>query len=81
MPVSVVFNQINVNSVGPNSSIASGQNNQVDWALEGKVLMSGGIQVGVTFNTNVVNTVIDPDGFDLFQIQPEFANPIPNVQF
>ncbi|WP_096439344.1 hypothetical protein [Alteribacter populi] len=81
MPVSVIFNQINVNSVGPNSSIASGQNNQVDWALEGKVLLAGGIQVGAVFNTNVVNTIIDPDGIDMPFNQPEIVNPIPNIQF
>ncbi|TMW70708.1 hypothetical protein [Alteribacter natronophilus] len=81
MPVSVIFNQINVNSIGPNSSVTTGQNNQVDWALEGKVIIAGGIQVGAVFNTNVINNAIDCDGIDQAWYQPEIANPIPNFQF
>lgn len=81
MPVSVVFNQIAVNAINDNSTIATGQNNQSDWAWQGKNNFVAGMPIGFVINTNNFNTLIDNDLFDATMNSPEINNPQPNIQY
>ncbi|MED4290912.1 hypothetical protein [Priestia megaterium] len=57
MPVSVIFNQINVVSMVSNSVIASGQNSQPDWNSQGKFNLGNGFSVNsaILGSTNIIN--------------------------
>ncbi|WP_309486319.1 hypothetical protein [Cytobacillus firmus] len=79
LPVSVVFNQINVLSMSSNSIIGSGQNSQPDWNAQGKFNSGNGNFVNslVLGCTNIIN---DPDGIDNPITQPENINPQPTSQ-
>lgn len=81
MPVSVVFNQIAVNSLSENGVISTGQNNQPDWSWQGKNNNAAGIPVGFFIVTNNVNTIIDNDVTDTPIVNPTVNNPQPNVQY
>ncbi|QFT88590.1 hypothetical protein FIU87_08045 [Bacillus sp. THAF10] len=81
MPVSIIFNQINVNSISQSSAVATGQNNQPDWTTQGKLNMGNGIEIGIVAVTNVCNVVFDPDGVDTPIANPEINNPQPTAQF
>ncbi|WP_223700492.1 hypothetical protein [Sutcliffiella deserti] len=81
MPVSIIFNQINVNSLSKTSAIITGQNNQPDWSTQGKINMGNGIEIGVVAVTGLFNVVIDADGVDTTISNPELINPQPNAQF
>ncbi|WP_338780745.1 hypothetical protein [Metabacillus sp. FJAT-52054] len=80
MPVSVVFNQINVVSMAANSIISSGQNSQPDWNAQGKFNSGNGNYVNscAIGCTNIIN---DQDLFDMAISQPENINPQPTAQF
>ncbi|MBM7703430.1 hypothetical protein [Metabacillus iocasae] len=79
MPVSVIFNQINVISMSSNSIIASGQNSQPDWNAQGKMNSGNGNYVSsvILGCTNIVN---DQDVCDMPIAQPDFINPQPVSQ-
>lgn len=79
MPVSVVFNQINVVNMASNAIIASGQNSQPDWNNQGKLNSGNGIYVNsaVIGNMNLIN---DQDLVDTPITQPENINPQPTSQ-
>ncbi|MCP3738979.1 hypothetical protein [Rossellomorea sp. BNER] len=81
MPVSIVFNQINVNSVQFGSTVATGQNNLEDWNTQGKGNLGNGIETGIIYKIGISNVVIDTDGIDTSIAQPEMINPQPNIQF
>ncbi|ANF45876.1 MULTISPECIES: hypothetical protein [Priestia] len=80
MPVSVIFNQINVVSMVSNSVIASGQNSQPDWNSQGKFNLGNGFAVNsaILGSTNIIN---DQDVCDTPITQPENINPQPVSQF
>ncbi|SFJ15328.1 hypothetical protein [Thermoflavimicrobium dichotomicum] len=80
MPATIIFNQINVNSVEFNSAVTTGQNNQSDWSTTGKSLFGQGINVGVVFTASNLNIINDQDVIDTKISQPELNNPQPNVQ-
>lgn len=79
VPVSVVFNQINVLSMSSNSIIASGQNSQPDWNTQGKFNAGNGNSVNAVILgcTNIIN---DQDVCDTPIAQPENINPQPVSQ-
>ncbi|MDQ0247071.1 hypothetical protein J2S09_004712 [Bacillus fengqiuensis] len=79
MPVSVVFNQINVINMSINSVIASGQNSQPDWNTQAKINSGNGFYVNsaILGNTNIIN---DQDVFDTPISNPENNNPQPVSQ-
>lgn len=79
MPVSVVFNAINVLSMSANSIIASGQNSQPNWNTQGKHNSGNGIYANsiVLGSINVIN---DQDVADTPISQPEIINPQPVTQ-
>lgn len=79
MPVSVIFNAINVVSMSANSLIASGQNSQQDWNSQGKINSGNGISVNALVLA-CVNTVLDQDLIDNPITQPENINPQPTTQ-
>lgn len=81
MPVSVVFNQIAVNAINDNSTIATGQNNQSDWSWQGKNNYSAGLPIGFVIAINNFNNLIDNDVVDTPVTNPEISNPQPNVQY
>ena len=81
LPVSIIFNQINVNSISQSSAVATGQNNQPDWSTQGKINMGNGIEIGAVAVTNVCNVVFDADGVDTSIANPELNNPQPTAQF
>ncbi|MFD2682079.1 hypothetical protein [Bacillus seohaeanensis] len=81
MPVSIVFNQVNVNSVQNGSTISTGQNNLEDWNTQGKCNFGYGLSTGIITNAGISNVIIDPDGIDGTITQPEMINPQPNIQF
>ncbi|CAG7600981.1 hypothetical protein PAESOLCIP111_00443 [Paenibacillus solanacearum] len=79
MPVSVVFNAINVLSMSVNSIIASGQNSQPNWETQGKLNSGNGVYMNsiVVGSINVIN---DQDLMDSPFTQPEVINPQPVTQ-
>ncbi|WP_078410023.1 hypothetical protein [Priestia abyssalis] len=79
MPVSVVFNQINVINISVNSIIASGQNSQPDWSTQGKVNAGNGFYLNsaVLGCTNVIN---DQDLCDTPVSNPQGINSQPVSQ-
>ncbi|MDX8290025.1 MULTISPECIES: hypothetical protein [Metabacillus] len=79
VPVSVVFNMINVVSMAANSIISSGQNSQPDWNAQGKFNSGNGnfINSGAIGCTNIIN---DQDLADMAIAQPENINPQPVSQ-
>ncbi|WP_079477231.1 hypothetical protein [Halobacillus salinus] len=81
MPVSLVFNQIAVNALNDNSTIATGQNNQPDWSWQGKNNNAAGVTTGFFIATNNVSVVVDNDVTDLPVFNPTVNNPQPNVQY
>lgn len=81
MPVSVIFNQINTNSISKNSSVNNGQNNQPDWTFQAKFNYGVGMTVGVNNVIGNANFNIDADGIDFPVADPEIFNPQPNIQF
>lgn len=81
MPVSIIFNQINVNSISKSSAVMAGQNNQPDWSTQGKINMGNGIGIGVVAANGLFNVVIDTDGVDSTISNPEINNPQPTAQF
>ncbi|RBW69108.1 hypothetical protein [Bacillus taeanensis] len=81
MPVSVVFNQIAVNAINENATIATGQNNQQDWSWQGKNNFAAGVPIGFVVATNNLNTVIDNDLFDTPIFSPNIVNPQPTIQY
>ena len=81
MPVSVIFNQINTNSLSKNSSINNGQNNQPDWTFQAKFNYGIGMTVGINNIVGNGNFNIDCDGVDQPITNPELINPQPNIQF
>ncbi|WLD93299.1 hypothetical protein [Alkalihalobacillus sp. AL-G] len=81
MPVSVVFNQIAVNAINENGSIATGQNNQQDWNWQGKNNLAAGTPIGFVIAINNFNTIIDNDLIDTPSTNPEVVNPQPNIQY
>ncbi|MCM3006474.1 hypothetical protein [Priestia koreensis] len=80
MPVSLIFNQINVNSVSMNSSVTTGQNSQYDWTTQGKYNFGNGQEIGMVFSQGILNVINDCDVSDTPIAQPELNNPQPNVQ-
>jgi hypothetical protein len=80
MPVSVIFNQINVISMAANSVIASGQNSQPDWNAQGKLNSGNGNSVN-SIVLGCTNIIFDQDMFDTPIAQPENINPQPVAQF
>ena len=80
MPVSIVFNQINVNSMEFNASVSTGQNNQMDWSTSGKQNFGNGIEVGIVFSSGIINIINDNDLIDSAFSEPEIVNPQPNIQ-
>ncbi|MBM7621542.1 hypothetical protein JOC95_003431 [Bacillus tianshenii] len=81
MPVSIIFNQINVNSISQSSAVSTGQNNQPDWSTQGKINMGNGIEIGVVGINGIFNVIIDTDGVDTTISNPELNNPQPTAQF
>jgi hypothetical protein len=79
MPATVIFNQININSLEFNSTVATGQNNQADWSTFGKNLFGQGINVGVIFSASNLNIINDQDVIDTNAGQPELNNPQPTL--
>ena len=79
MPVSVVFNAINVLNMSVNSMIASGQNSQPNWETQGKLNSGNGVYMNsiVVGSINVIN---DQDFMDSPFTQPEVINPQPVTQ-
>ncbi|ARI76108.1 hypothetical protein [Halobacillus mangrovi] len=80
MPVSVVFNQIAVNSLNDNSLISTGQNNQPDWSWQGKNNNAAGIPIGFFISASNLNVIVDNDVADTPIYNPSLSNPQPNVQ-
>lgn len=80
MPVSVIMNQINVNKVGENGSVATGQNDLSDWALQGKFNIANGIQTGIFLSTQPINLQLDNDLVDSLITQPQLSAPTNSVQ-
>ncbi|WP_163100487.1 hypothetical protein [Peribacillus alkalitolerans] len=80
MPVSVIFNQINVISMASNAIIASGQNSQPDWNAQGKFNSGIGsfVNAAILGCSNIIN---DQDLCDMPITQPEAINPQPTAQF
>ncbi|NLP53148.1 hypothetical protein [Bacillus sp. RO1] len=81
MPVSIIFNQINVNSISQSSAVVTGQNNQPDWSTQGKINIGNGIEIGAVAVTNICSIVFDADGVDTSISSPEINNPQPTAQF
>ncbi|MBM7584141.1 hypothetical protein JOC86_000678 [Bacillus pakistanensis] len=81
MPVSVVFNQINVNSVQIGSSVATGQNSINDWNTQGKSNLGNGIETGIIYKIGISNVIIDTDAIDSTISEPEIINPQPTILF
>ncbi|WLR46493.1 hypothetical protein LC065_13035 [Halobacillus litoralis] len=81
MPLSLVFNQIVVNALNENGTIATGQVNQPDWTWQGKNNNAAGITVGFFVAANTINNLIDNDVADANTSNPEVSNPQPNVQY
>ncbi|WP_163538705.1 hypothetical protein [Gracilibacillus sp. YIM 98692] len=81
MPVSIVFNQIAVNTVNVNSSVATGQNNQTDWSFQGKNNLAAGQQIGLVTLTGNFNQIVDNDVIDVPVNASEAVNPQSNVQY
>lgn len=79
MPVSVVFNQINVVSMSANTIISSGQNSQPDWNAQGKLNSGNGVYVN-SATLGCMNVIIDQDLLDTPITQPENINPQPVSQ-
>ena len=79
MPVSVIFNQINVINMATNSVITSGQNSQTGWSTQGKLNSGNGCFVNsVALGcTNIIN---DQDLCDMPITQPTGSNPQPVSQ-
>ena len=79
MPVSVVFNAINVLSMSTNSIIASGQNSQPNWNTQGKLNSGNGVYANsIVFGS--INVINDQDVADTPIAQPEIINPQPVTQ-
>lgn len=81
MPVSIVFNQIAVNAVSVNSSVSTGQNNQPDWAFQGKNNIAAGQQIGLAALNGNFNAIFDNDVMDVPINAADLINPQPNVQY
>ncbi|MBP2243215.1 hypothetical protein J2Z40_003803 [Cytobacillus eiseniae] len=81
MPVSIIFNQIAVNAISGNGTVATGQNNQEDWSVQGKVNMAAGQQIGLSAITGNLNIICDNDLVDAPINTPDIMSPQPNVQF
>lgn len=81
MPVSIIFNQIAVNTINQNSSVATGQNNQMDWSFQGKKNLAAGQQFGLAAVTGNLNINFDNDLVDTPINTPEVINPQPNIQY
>ncbi|WP_082232769.1 hypothetical protein [Halobacillus massiliensis] len=81
MPVSVVFNQIAVNSINENATISTGQNNQQDWNWQGKNNFAAGMPIGFFIALNNLNVLYDNDVIDTPSFNPEYGNPLPNIQY
>lgn len=79
MPVSVIFNQINVISMSSNSIISTGQNSQPDWNAQGKLNTGNGVYINAASLGNL-SFVNDPDVADTPITQPENINPQPVSQ-
>ncbi|MGL4523590.1 MAG: hypothetical protein ACRCWQ_13640 [Bacilli bacterium] len=75
MPVSIIFNQINVNSVEQTAGVNTGQNNCNEWSFQGKSNSGIGFINGMVICCNIVNMIIDPDVVDIPVTQPEIINP------
>lgn len=80
MPLSIVFNQIAVNAVSTNSSVATGQNNQSDWAFQGKNNLGMGQQIGLAAVTGNFSALNDNDFVDVPVNANEVVNPQSNFQ-
>lgn len=80
MPVSIVFNQIAVNAVSTNASVATGQNNQQDWAFQGKNNLGLGQQIGLSAVTGNFSALNDNDLVDVPVNANELVNPQPSIQ-
>ncbi|MFC0524278.1 hypothetical protein ACFFGV_11945 [Pontibacillus salicampi] len=81
MPVSVVFNQIAVNALTENATVATGQNNQPEWTWQGKNNNAAGNPIGFFIAINNFNVVLDNDVIDVPISSPEVNNPQPNIQY
>lgn len=77
MPATIIFNQINVNSVKNNSTVATGQNSQIDWSTQGKSILGLGSAAGVIFTANNLNVINDQDVMDTYVNENELNNPQP----
>ncbi|MGL4821333.1 MAG: hypothetical protein ACRC5C_15385 [Bacilli bacterium] len=75
MPVSIIFNQINVNSVEQTAGVNTGQNNNNEWSFQGKTNSGMSFFIGMNVCCNIVNMILDPDVIDLPVTQPEIINP------
>lgn len=81
MPISIIFNQIAVNTVNQNSSVSTGQNNQADWSFQGKNNLAAGQQFGLAAATGNLNINFDNDLVDTPINTPELNSPQPNIQY
>jgi hypothetical protein len=79
LPVSVIFNQVNVISMSSNSIISTGQNSQPDWNAQGKLNTGNGFYINAASLGNF-SFVNDPDVADTPITQPENINPQPVSQ-
>lgn len=80
MNVSVSFQQININQMEANSTIANGENNLQGWNWQGKYNFGNGITTGVNYIIKNVNTVYDQDIIDQNFNNTQQNNPQPNIQ-
>ncbi|KOO46327.1 hypothetical protein [Priestia koreensis] len=81
MPISLIFNQINVNSIGVTSSVSTGQNSQSDWTTQAKSNFGNGQEIGMVYSQGIVNIINDCDVVDGTMAQPELFKPQPTIQY
>jgi hypothetical protein len=79
MPATIIFNQINVNTLEFNAIVTTGQNVQPDWTTNQKNLFGKGISAGIFFSAGNLNIINDQDVFDTRISQPELHNPQPTL--
>lgn len=64
MAIPIIFNQINVNTLDTDSTIAVGENQQNDWDAHSKNNFGNGMLFGWNITFNSFNSIFDPDVSD-----------------
>lgn len=80
MNVCISFQQIQINQMEANSSIANGENHLQNWNWQGKYNFGNGISTGINYIVKNINNVYDQDIIDQNFNNTQKNNPQPNVQ-